>query len=73
MGHILRLTDEEHEKYTTLKQNPPKPRLDPIRRHGQPRLNWIVEALKQVWEVCEEARKDLGEEGETWTSTTGAT
>ena len=62
MGHLLRQCDDEHEKYTTLRGDIPNPKLNPNRRTGQPRQNWAEETLKQIWNQCEEVRRDMNVE-----------
>ena len=58
LGHTLRLSDNELEKYTTVHQNIPLPWKNPITRHGQPRTDWTVDTMKEVWDMFKET---LGE------------
>ena len=49
LGHILRLTDSQEEKNSTVRAHVPYPILNPVRRVGQPKHNWAVETMRKVW------------------------
>ena len=61
MGHLLRETDENFDKSSTLAPDIPHPRLNPIRRVGAPRHNWITETMNQIWEEHTQEIVQLGE------------
>ena len=65
MAHIIRQIDEEPEKSCTLKPNVPFPWLNPIRKTGQPRLNWALETMRAMWKEAHEPGKALADE--PWT------
>ena len=49
LGHVLRCCDTEPDKFTTLQSDTPYPRLNPVQRIGQPKLNWAHESMKTAW------------------------
>ena len=54
MGHILRQTDDEPEKATTLYPNTPFPRVNQVKRVGKPRINWTEDTFRHAWEQTHE-------------------
>ena len=62
MGHILRQTDDEPEKATTLCPSIPFPQTNKVLRVGKPRLNWIEETMKLAWT---KTHVDMGETDDT--------
>ena len=62
IGHLLRLTDQTPEKSCAFHANVPHPWLNPIRKVGQPRANWILEAMGSIWEEVHDPGQPLEHE-----------
>ena len=54
MSHIFRQVEGEPERDCTMKHNIPTPWINPNRRVGQPRKNWIEETMGSMWEELHE-------------------
>ena len=66
LAHILRALDSDPEKSCTVKGMRPHPWINPVRRSGQPRLNWTIQAMKKAWDDLHEPGGTLADypEGE---------
>ena len=42
------------EKACTFRRDVPHPKVNPIRRVGQPRSNWTIEGMRKIWEELHE-------------------